>query len=167
MIDIDTIYTTLDDVYKSDNILDTLVEFERVFDQLDLYVYKNWKHGEIVEGPRIDRHWITVSIMYPYKLMPDPDGALRLEDHGCKVWFSTDTLRHVARVSPDQETDKKIIENKVWVVKISMPRHFVDQIKTDKIDVGDDKVDMDDVTDAYDQELTGDNMAKGIDDEEK
>ena len=174
MIDIDTIYTTLDDVYGSENILDILVEFERVFDQLNIYVFKNWLKGEIVEGPKIDRYWITVTLMYPYKLMPDPEGAMRLIDHGCKVWFGEDTLKHVAKIQGPESYERnkegnltaKIIESKVWVVKVTMPRHFVDEIQTDKVQVGGEDIDMDAVTDAYDENLNSDDAAKGNANEE-
>ena len=170
MIDIDLIYTTLDDVYGSENVLDILVEFERVFDELDIYVYKNWQKGEIVEGPKIDRYWITVSLMYPYKMMPDPEGAMRLIDHGCKVFMGKDTLKHVAKIKDQEsyETDPatgklraKIIESPVWVVKVIMPRHFVDEKQTDKLQAGKGNIDMDAVTDAYDESLNDDEAAKG------
>lgn len=173
MIDIDTIYSTLDDVYSSENILDILVEFERVFDDLDVYVYKNWIKGEIVEGPKIDRYWITVTLMYPYKLMPDPEGALRLTDHGCKVVYSQDELKYVGRVTAeDQATDAdrtnqmgkiepKLLKSKVWLVEVTMPRHFVDEDKTNKEQAGNSDVDMDTVSDAYDENLNDDEAAKG------
>jgi hypothetical protein len=169
MIDIDTIYTTLDDVYGSDNVLDILVEFERVFDQLDVYVFKNWSKGEIVEGPVIDRYWITVTLMYPYKMMPDPDGAARLMDHGCKVWYGKDFLLHVAKIKgpesyerdKDGEMEPKLIKSPVWLVKVTMPRHFVDEIRTDKVQVSGGSVDMDDVSDAYDQGLDDEQSVKG------
>ena len=106
MIDIDTIYTTLDDVYGSDNVLDILVEFERVLDQLDIYVYDNWIKGEIVEGPKIDRYWISVTLMYPYTMMPDPAGAERLMDHNCKVWYGKDELHHVAKISGPESYER-------------------------------------------------------------
>jgi len=168
MIDIDTIYTTLDDAFGSENVLDTLIEFERVFDQLDIYVYKNWQRGEIIEGPQIDRYWITVTLMYPYKLMPDPEGAMRLIDHGCKVWMGKDVLKHVGKikVGPDEygremDPEKKIIKSPVWLVKITMPRHFVDEVQTDKIDINGKQIDMEDVTNAYDENLNDDEAAKG------
>lgn len=169
MIDIDTIYTTLDDAYGSENILDILVEFERIFDQLDIYVFKNWIKGEIVEGPKIERYWITVTLMYPYKMMPDPEGAMRLMDHGCKVWYGQDTLNHVAKIKgpesyrrdEDGELEPKLIKSPVWTVKITMPRHFVDEIQTQKVDVGNSKIDMDDVSSAYDENLNDAEVAKG------
>lgn len=165
MIDIDLIYSTLDDAYGSENILDILVEFERVFDDLDVYVYKNWLKGEIVEGPKIDRYWITVSLMYPYDMMPDPEGAMRLIDHGCKVWMGKDTLKHVGKITADSvegsKEQAKIIESQVWLVKITMPRHFVDEIQTDRVQAGSASIDMDAVTDAYDENLTDEQAAKG------
>ena len=169
MIDINTIYSTLDDVYASENVLDILTEFERVFDELDVYVYKNWMKGEIVEGPKIDRYWVTVTLMYPYKMMPDPDGALRLTDHGCKVSYQRDTLKHVAKIKGEEsyETDEegrlraKIIESPVWLVEVIMPRHFIDEKQTEKEQAGDTKVDMDDVSDAYDEGLDSEEVAKG------
>ena len=169
MIDIDLIYSTLDDVYSSENILDILVEFERVFDDLDVYAYKNWKKGEIVEGPKIDRYWITVTLMYPYKLMPDPEGALRLTDHGCKVIYSQDILKYVGKVNDELGTETneqnkvqpKLLKSKVWLVEITMPRHFVDEDKTSKEQAGNSDVDMDTVSDAYDENLNDEEAAKG------
>lgn len=168
MLDIDTIYTTLDDAFGSENVLDTLIEFERVLDQLDMYVYKNWRRGEIVEGPKIDRYWITVTLMYPYKLMPDPEGAMRLIDHGCKVMMGEDILKHVGKIElgsdeygREVDPEKKIVSSPVWLVKIIMPRHFVDEIQTDKIDINGKQIDMDDVTDAYDENLNDDEATKG------
>jgi len=168
MIDVDTIYTTLDDAFGSENILDTLIEFERVFDQLDVYVYKNWQRGEIIEGPQVDRYWISVTLMYPYKLMPDPEGALRLIDHGCKVYMGKDVLKHVGKVGlgadeygRELDPEKKLIKSPVWLVKVIMPRHFVDEVQTDKININGKQIDMDDVTDAYDENLNDDEAAKG------
>jgi len=169
MINIDLIYTTLDDIYGSENILDILVEFERVFDELDLYVYKNWIKGEVVEGPIIDRYWVTVTLMYPYKFMPDPEGALRLTDHGCKVSYQKDILKHVAKIkgAESYDTDEhgrlraKIIESPVWLIEIIMPRHFIDDKQTEKEQVGNTNIDMDDISDAYDEGLESEDAAKG------
>jgi hypothetical protein len=170
MIDIDTIYTTLDDVYSRENVLDILVEFERVFDQLDIYVYKNWLKGEIVEGPIIDRYWVTVTLMYPYKMMPDPEGAMRLIDHGCKVWFGEDTLNHVAKITgvesyatnEEGRTTSKLIKSPVWLVKVTMPRHFIDDDQLTKADIDGNNINADDLSDAYDENLNDEDAAKGL-----
>jgi hypothetical protein len=145
------------------------MEFERTLDNLDIYVFKNWIKGEIVEGPQIDRYWITVSLMYPYKMMPDPAGAERLVDHGCKVWYGKEVLKYVAKIQgeDDYEVDEngqlkaKVLKSPVWVVKITMPRHFVDEMQTDKVDTDSGKVDMEDVSNAYDENLNDEEAAKG------
>jgi hypothetical protein len=101
--------------------------------------------------------------------MPDPDGAQRLVDHGCKIWWGEDTLRQVGRIKGEEsyEVDEdgrlnaKIINSPVWLVKISMPRHFVDEKKTEKVQAGNTSIDLDDVTDAYDENLDSEEVAKG------
>ena len=169
MINADLIYTTLDGAFSNENVLDILMEFEKTFDTLDMYVYKNWIKGEIVEGPEISRYWVTVTLMYPYKLMPDPAGAERLMDHGCKVSYGKDILKYVGKIvgQDSYETDEngklkaKLLETPVWLVKVEMPRHFVDEIQTDKVDTYNGTVDMDDVTGAYDENLDDQQTAKG------
>ena len=34
----------------TDSALNTLMDFERVIDELDLYTFANWKSGELIEG---------------------------------------------------------------------------------------------------------------------
>ena len=33
------------EIFMTDSALSTLLDFERVLDELDIYVYKNWKEG--------------------------------------------------------------------------------------------------------------------------
>ena len=35
-----------------------------VLDNLNVYAYKNLLKGEAVEGPKIERYWVTVTLMY-------------------------------------------------------------------------------------------------------
>jgi hypothetical protein len=85
-----------------DSALETLMDVERVMDTANIYVYKNWIEGEVVEGPRIDRYWVTVTLMYPKALMPDPEGAMRLIKNGCKVYYTEEELITAAKLrSPD------------------------------------------------------------------
>ena len=54
----------LNDVIKeisdTNTALDMLLEFEKTLDDMDLYAYKNWQSGEVLAGPDIGRHWVTV-----------------------------------------------------------------------------------------------------------
>ena len=152
-----------------DSALETLMDVERVMDTANIYVYKNWIEGEVVEGPRIDRYWVTVTLMYPKKLMPNPDGALRIIERGGKVLFGEDTYLKPVKISKpaDMETRKKpftddpheqemrpkLVKIPIWLVKITLPRKFVNSQSSEKIRVSDTELDLDAVTSAYDQNL--------------
>ena len=86
-VDYPSIIDTVKGVYSSDGVMNTLLDFERVLDEADLYAYKNWDIGELVSGPNVRRYDVSCIFMYPYKLMPDPRGAKRLLTLGCDLKF--------------------------------------------------------------------------------
>ena len=92
MHDILDILKNIKKVYTQDMTVRLLTDFERVLDDLDLYVYANWENGELVEGPIEDRHTVSAKFMWPKDEMPDPDGGKRLLDRGCKVTYKKDVL---------------------------------------------------------------------------
>jgi hypothetical protein len=51
------IIKNLETIYDSDNAFRVLKDFERVIDELGVYVYDNWEDGELASGPNIERHW--------------------------------------------------------------------------------------------------------------
>ena len=64
----------IQNIYDSDVAFTVLKDFERVLDDLDIYVYANWEDGELMSGPKIGRHWVTCSFIWPKEKMPDPAG---------------------------------------------------------------------------------------------
>lgn len=119
--------TTNDDAFK------ILKDFERVLDDLDLYVYKNWEDGELVVGPEVHRHAVTCKFMWPKKNMPDPVGASRLLDYGCKVTYEKSNLlvpRKVYKPSDFRPGTKKgkIDAKPIWVVSITIPKKLMQDI---------------------------------------
>lgn len=163
MIEFDQVNQTIKDVHEAGSLLDTLIEFEGILDDLNLYAYKNWIEGEVIDGPRISRYWVETTLMYPSHLMPDPEGAMRLINHGCYVHFKKDKFIDSRKIkSPDDlepsEDDSRVHKPKkkefaVYLVKISMPKEFVSSMSTDKAVVNDIEVDPSEVDDAYDEEL--------------
>lgn len=132
-------------VSETNTLLDMLLEFERTLDDMDLYAYKNWDQGEVLEGPILDRHYITVKLMYLNKHMPDPVGAKRLFDRGALVKFTKNQLISPVKVKSfndvttemrDDGTVKYKAKTKtedIWVVEVKMPRRYVDEFSTDAI----------------------------------
>lgn len=133
MQDILDIIKNVESVYSTNSSLSTLKDFERVLDELDVYVFDNWLEGELVNGPIVHRHWITTSFMWPKEKMPDPDAGKRLVDYGCKIQYEKTHLIEPRRVRSPSDfrpgTKKgKLDRTPVWVVHITMPKELVSEI---------------------------------------
>ena len=92
MHDVLDIIKNVQSLYAVGPTLGILKDFERVIDELDVYVFKNWEDGELLSGPVDSRHFVTCSFMWPEENMPDPAGGKRLLDRGCKVTYKRDEL---------------------------------------------------------------------------
>lgn len=117
----------IESIYESNSAFNVLKDFERVLDELDIYVYKNWEDGELAEGPIIDRHWVTAKFFWPYENMPDPMGGKRLLDYDCKIgYLKSSIIRPRKIVEPDDirpGTKKgKLDRHPIWIVEIRMPK---------------------------------------------
>ena len=58
MHDVLDIIKNVQSLYSTGPTLDILKDFERVVDELDVYVFKNWEDGELLEGPVDKRHFV-------------------------------------------------------------------------------------------------------------
>lgn len=162
----------LDKNINRDSALDVLLQLEGVLDNINLYAYKNWINGEIVDGPHIERYWVTLTLMYPHKLMPDPEGARRIIENGGKVYFKKEKLITAAKLETPDDIDHKGDERRpnmpaakkiarpIWLVTIEMPRSFIDAMSSDKIKIDDLSIDTDTVEDAYDDGLGDDDAIR-------
>ena len=81
------------DIYMSEGSLLTLLDFERVLDELDIYAFKNWEIGELVAGPEVSKYKVSCTFLWPAKLMPDPRGARRLLPFDCTIQFKKTTMK--------------------------------------------------------------------------
>jgi hypothetical protein len=127
MHDILDIIRNIDDLYENNTSLAILKDFERVLDEMDMYVYENWEDGELAYGPQVDRHWITAGFMWPKEKMPNPTAAKRLLDLGCKVKYEKSHLIEPRKIrTPDDfrpGTKKGKLDRKpIWIVEIQMPK---------------------------------------------
>jgi len=162
-------------IYMSESSLETLLDFERVLDQLDIYAFENWKRGELVEGPIVDRHWVTAKFMWPHKLMPDPDGAKRLLGYNARVMYEREKLASPVKVEDYDDfrpgTRKpKLREDAVWVLEIRMPKELIQDVNEGYMELEGREIDMTDLDDAYEQNLSdvtsNNNVPEGEEDEQ-
>lgn len=133
MADIKDIIANIENLYGSNNSLGLLKDFERVIDELDVYVYENWIDGELLEGPVEDRYFVTCSFMWPKDKMPEPKGGMRLLEYGCKVKIGESQISKVRKIKKPEDirpgTRKgKIDHEDIWIVKIMMPKKLMSDI---------------------------------------
>ena len=161
MKEIEELKQTLDNLVDSSSDLNVLIDFEEVLDNLNIYSYKNWEYGEVIAGPEVTKYWVTVTLMYPYKLMPDPDAAMRLIKHGARVFYGKETFIEPVKItSPedlqaadaDGKRKPKRIKKPIWLVTIEMPRQFVNEFDSNKITINGMDIDMSEVEGAYDSD---------------
>ncbi len=133
MHDIIDVITNIQELYENNSSLAALKDFERVLDEMDMYVYKNWIDGELAYGPKVERHWVTAGFMWPRDQMPDPMAAKRLMEIGCKIGYQKTHLMEAREIKKPDDirpgTKKGKMDRKpIWVVEITMPRKLVSDI---------------------------------------
>lgn len=146
------------DLYLSGGSIVSLLDFERVLDELDLYAFRNWQLGELVAGPEIGRYKVSCTFMWPERLMPDPRGARRLLPFDCDVKFKKTTIKIPIKIEEPNDfipgTHKaRLVEKKVWLVEITMPKDLMDDIRTGSVDLEDQSIDLGDLDAAYEEDL--------------
>jgi hypothetical protein len=152
-------------ISDTNTLLDMLLEFEGVLDDIELYAYKNWSKGEVIAGPNLGRYFIEVALMYPENDMPDPDAILRLRKNDCQVKMYKDQLVTPKKIESFDDTEvvvrgdqprrvAKKDTSTVWVVEIKMPRRYVDEFSKEQVEAAEDAyIDMESIQSAKDQSL--------------
>jgi hypothetical protein len=140
MHDVLDIIKNIQSLYAVGPTLGILKDFERVIDELDVYVFKNWQDGELLTGPVDHRHFVECSFMWPEDQMPDPSGGKRLLDRGCKVTYEKDTLFKPREIKGPEDYRPGTVKGKIdghgiWVVNIKMPKELIGNLKHGKEDI--------------------------------
>jgi hypothetical protein len=150
-------------IYMSDGSLSSLLDFERVLDELDIYAFKNWEIGELVQGPTIGKYRVSAIFMWPANLMPDPRGGRRLLPFDCEVVYKKQKIKIPIKITDPSDyragTKKaKLREQDVWLVEITMPKNLMSDIRTGSIELEDQEIDLDELDQAYEQDLDKENI---------
>jgi hypothetical protein len=133
MHDIIDVIKNVQTLSENNNAFKVLKDFERVLDELDIYVFKNWEEGELVAGPDVGRYTVKCSFMWDKEEMPDPEGAKRLNDYGCQVVYKKENILIPRKIKDPGDyrpgTKKgKIDPHPIWVVEISMPKKLMQDV---------------------------------------
>lgn len=152
--DIKDIIENIKTISLTDSAINSLLDFERVIDELDVYAFANWKRGELVKGPVYEKYFITCTFMWPYKLMPDPRAGERLLDYGCEVRYKKDHLQFPIKVKdPDDfKPGTKVAKQArvpVWLVEVVMPKQLMQEINQGSLELESGTIDVEDIEQSY------------------
>lgn len=169
-VDFANIIDNIKGIYTSDASMSTLLDFERVLDEANLYAFKNWELGELVDGPDIKKYKVACIFMYPRSLMPDPRGAKRLLKLGCNVQFKKTKIKVPVQIKQPDDFKPgthypKMVEREIWLIRIEMPTEIMDDIREGSIDLAGQTIDLDDLDSAYDDDLDKESTAADDDEE--
>jgi hypothetical protein len=133
MHDIIDVIKNIQSLSENNTAFNIIKDFEHVLDELDIYVFKNWREGELCMGPDVERYSVKCSFMWPKEEMPDPQGAKRLYENGCKVVYKREHIMIPRKIKNPNDyrpgTKKgKIDAHPVWVVDITMPKSLMQNI---------------------------------------
>lgn len=140
------------------NLIDIMVDVEDYLDNCNLYVFDNWIKGVLVRGPVIRKYWVEITLKYERKLMPDPEGALRLTPHGTRVQFERaqelrpEPIRDPSDYEPGTHKPR-MKPHDIWLIHMCIPRRFVEAVNQDMLDQYDEETD--------DSETAADSLAQG------
>lgn len=154
-------------IYSSDGTMATLLDFERCLDEANLYAYKNWDLGELVQGPMIKRYSVACIFMWPHKMMPDPRGGVKLSKVlGCRVKVKKTEITVPIKVENYEDYEPgthypRMKKKQVWLVYIEISKELMDEIREGSIDLAGQNIDLNELDDSYaenldDEDLEGD-----------
>lgn len=137
MHDIIDVIKNLQTLSENNSAFKVLKDFERVIDELDVYVFDNWENGEIIAGPEVNRYDVQVKLMWPRDSAPDPKGGKRLSDYGCRVVYKKEEILIPRKIKAPGDfrpgTRKgKIDAHPIWVVEITMPKKLMQDVYVGK-----------------------------------
>lgn len=149
---------TIKHLYMSDGSMVTLMDFERVLNELDIYAYRNWSLGELVDGPDVSRYSVACTFLWPLSLMPDPRAGKRLFPFGCKLSYKKTSMLVPIKVESEDDyipnTKKpKLISKAIWLVEIVMPKDLMSDIRTGSVELEDQIIDLEDLDLAYEDNV--------------
>ena len=145
-------------LYMTDSALNSLLDFERVIDELDIYTFDHWKQGELVAGPKYEKYFVTCTFMWPYKRKPDTRGAKRLADYGCVVKYKHDALEYPIKLKSPNDFQPgtkipKMGKMPVWLLEITIPKKLMQEITQGSLELESETVDAEDIDQSYETGL--------------
>ncbi len=158
-VDLKSALQDIKEISISESALKTMLDFEGVLDNFDIYIYKNWLDGELIQGPIYEKYYVTASFMWDYEKMPDPKGGEVLLQYKCRVSYKKDFMKTAVHVKSEDDYRSgtkmpKTIDVPVWIVTISIPKELMDNIDQSALDMEFNKQAVEKLEKSYDYSET-------------
>jgi len=127
-------------ILNSKIFIDILIDFEDILDKNHIYVYDNWERGELIDGPKITKYYISILLRYPDKYKPDFSVEERLKKNNIliekkKVKYYiyakepqiknvTDIMGTYTRTVDVDAYPKPNYYSYYWLVEIKIPKKY-------------------------------------------
>ena len=90
--------------------------------------------------------------------MPDPRAAKRLLNLGCTIKWKKTSIKVPVEIDDPSDYQAgtrypKMKERPIWLVYIEMPKEIMDDIREGSIDLAGQNIDLNDLDDAYDDDM--------------
>ena len=161
MIDVEI----LEKIENNPHLKNVLVSLEDVLDNFDIYVYKNWYKGRLVNGPLFRRHWISIILEFDDNERPDPLFAERIEPLGIKISVKKHKIqlrgpKPKQLIKPLGSPIENNIENEdnqefkiVWLVELMFPKRLIGDVTGLDLEQYDQHFDLTDLEQANEQNI--------------
>lgn len=148
------IVKNIKNIYMSDGSMSILLDFERVLDSMDAYAFDNWRLGELVSGPKINKYTVTCIFMWPYEKMPNPAFIKRCMIRNVNVKFLEKEIKVPVKIEGYDDFEPgthypRMTEKRVWLVQITIPREQMNDVKQGSVELAGQEIDLDDLEDSY------------------
>jgi hypothetical protein len=145
-------------IYNSDGSTNVLLEFESVLEAFGYQAFRNWRLGEIVDGPNITDYDVSCVLMWDYDLMPDPSFIRRLARARCSVKVKSCWIKVPMQVRDYDDYEPgthypRLTKKRIWLFQITVPKERMSDIKKGSVELAGEKVQLDDLEDMYARDL--------------
>ena len=158
-MDLKQIIENTKSVYMNESSLEYLLDMERVLDELNLYAFKNWNKGELIEGPNFEKYFVGAKFMWPHKEMPDPQIIERLKPYGIEVNYTKEELVYPVEIKStddyrgDGSRKGKLESAPIWIVEVVVPKKLMRDIQQGTLKIEGTTVELNDIDRAYEDNL--------------
>lgn len=167
MINTSYIYNNTRRLNNDKKVLDVAMDVASFLDEIGAFAYRNWIHGELVDGPTVKKYFTYIKFMFPENLPPDPEVLRRLKKMKCVISIDKDIYKKVTLVTDDFNNMRyRNTNHTVWSITLEIPNRFLPLDGNTTFNIDGEDVSYDDIEVYYDDNGDGDSSGSNTSDDD-